>query len=100
MGKIAEGGFDPCQAACGKWVNPEQVIPTGRYPFGKHESLIATALKRQKVQPVRLPLQKTAQADIKALLISCYSSTDRRMNDKRDVFTFADVFDGFETQHR
>jgi hypothetical protein len=45
------------------------------------------------------PLQKTAQADVEALLVALQGSTDGGMNDKGDALALADLFDAFEIQH-
>jgi hypothetical protein len=67
--------------------------------LGERKTHIAAILKRQEKDPVGLPRQKAAQADIEALLVTLYGSTDGRVNDKGDAPALADLFDTFETQH-
>jgi hypothetical protein len=67
--------------------------------LGECKTDIATIVERQKKDPICFPLQKTAQADVEALLVALQGSTDGGMNDKGDALALADLFDAFETQH-
>jgi hypothetical protein len=67
--------------------------------LGERKTHIAAILKRQEKDPVGLPLQEAAQADIEALLVGPYGPTNGGMNHKGDALAIADLFDTFETQH-
>jgi hypothetical protein len=68
-------------------------------PLGECKAHIVAIVKGQEKDPVRLSLQEAAQADIEALLVTYYGSTDCWVNDKGDALALADLFNAFETQH-
>jgi hypothetical protein len=74
-------------------------VPSGRVTLREGKTDIAAILQRQEKDPVCLPFQETAQANVEAFLVSLHGSTDGRMNHKSDALALADLFDAFETQH-
>jgi hypothetical protein len=80
-------------------VDPEKIVPSGRNPLREDEAYIASSLKREEVEPVRIACEKAAQPNVEAFLVSFESPTNGRVDHEGCLPALTDLFNGIETQH-
>ncbi len=97
--RSVQGCLDPCESLLRQWVDPENIVPSGRSALREDEAHIASPLEREEIEAVGLACQKAAQPNVEAFLVPFDGPANGRVDHEGRLPALADLFNGIETQH-